>query len=404
LEERSVFGNWWPVSDVSRRAVTFAVRLTPPGRGAVTTILVAGEAAGDIVGRIFRPSSQPRWKQTQPRRIRFGCWGGEQREEIVVAALTSDHVEIHCHGGDAAAGAILSMLAAHGCQELAWRDWLARSHSDPLVVEAAASLSKAQTERTAAILLDQYHGALRRAVEGVLQCLQAGSIGAATAGLDALLAYAPLGLHLTEPWQIVIAGRPNVGKSSLLNALLGYQRAIVHDLPGTTRDVVTAPTALDGWSVELADTAGLRAEGDHLESAGIERMLTNVASADLVLLVGEAGRPWTVDERQIAESSRATLLVVNKCDLVESSDQSISRDAIPVSALTGTGLDVLIETIARRLVPEPPAPGAAVPFSSRQVEALTAARSALEVNNMHVVTAELHRLLGVAASPIAPPS
>lgn len=384
------------MNDVSQPAQTFAVRLTPAGRGAVATILVAGPAASDIVGRTFRPTSATPWGLTELRQIRFGRWDSEQGEEIVVALLAPDQLEIHCHGGDAAAGAILSTLAADGCHELSWRDWLANSHADPLAAEAAICLSQAQTERTAAILLDQYQGALRRALADVLEQLEHGAIAAAAAGLEALLAVAPLGLHLIGPWRIVIAGRPNVGKSSLLNALLGYQRAIVFDLPGTTRDVVTARTAFGGWPVELSDTAGLRNDGDALESAGMERTLANVATAYLVLLVGEAGSDWNVDERQIAESGRPTLRVLNKCDLIPSSNPAVSNDAIFVSALTGAGLDLLIDTITRRLVPVTPGPGAAVPFSPRQVEDLAAARSALERGNAEAAAARLRRLLGYA--------
>ena len=98
---------------------------------------------------------------------------------------------------------------------------------------------------------------------------------------------------------MVIAGPPNVGKSSLINALLGFQRAIVFDLPGTTRDVVTAVTALDGWPVELSDTAGLRSSDDPLELAGIEQAHRQAAAADCLLLVFDASQPWSARESAI---------------------------------------------------------------------------------------------------------
>ncbi|MBI3469502.1 MAG: GTP-binding protein [Planctomycetes bacterium] len=367
---------------MSEQSQTLAVRLTPPGRGAVATILVAGSAARDVVGRTFRPAGAEGWSQTELRCIRAGRWNGEGGEEVVVAALAGDQVEVHCHGGDAAAGAILSTLAHHGCQEVSWRDWLGMSHADPLAAEAAIALSQAPTERTAAMLLDQYQGALRCALADVLEQLERGDVPSAREGLDALLALAPLGLHLVEPWRVVIAGRPNVGKSTLLNAILGYQRSIVCDVPGTTRDVVTALTAFDGWPVELADTAGLRSGGDRLESAGMERAIASLATADLTLLVGESGRPWSDDERRMMESGRPTLPVLNKCDLIDLRGRPAGENAIPVSALTGAGLELLAAAIARRLVSAPPGPGAAAPFSSWQVEALVAVRSALQDRNI----------------------
>jgi tRNA modification GTPase len=376
-----------------RQTQTLAVRLTPPGRAAVATVLVAGPLAREVVGRAFRPAGAQAWSQTELRSIRVGHWNGEGGEEVVVARLSETQVEIHCHGGEAAAAAIISTLADYGCREISWQEWFRRSVSDPLAAEAAVALSQAPTKRTAQILFDQCQGALRRALADVLDQLERRDLRSAKQRLDALMAFAPLGLHLVEPWRVVIAGRPNVGKSSLLNALLGYQRAIVSDMPGTTRDVVTALTAFDGWPVELADTAGLRSDGDCLETAGMERAAANAAAADLVLLVGEPGSPWTDEERQIAQRSRSTLLVLNKCDLI-GDRQIIDEDVIEVSALTGAGLGLLVEAIACRLVPTPPDPGAAVPFSSRHVESLVAARTALQDGEIATATDVLFPLVG----------
>ena len=106
--------------------------------------------------------------------------------------------------------------------------------------------------------------------------------------VDQILEYRDVGLHLTMPWRVVIAGPPNVGKSSLMNAIAGYQRAIVSPLPGTTRDVVTITTAINGWPVQIADTAGLRDTVDELESAGIALAGAVVEQADLVIVVSDA--------------------------------------------------------------------------------------------------------------------
>src|SRR5262249_42285045 len=142
-------------------------------------------------------------------------------------------------------------------------------------------------------------------------------MGPAEELIGQLLNRAPLGAHLTQPWRVVIAGPPNVGKSSLINAILGYERAIVFDQPGTTRDVVTAATALDGWPVELADTAGLPAGVDPLDRAGIERETAQADEADCLLLVFDASQPWTHEHELLIERWPSAIVVHNKHDLVD---------------------------------------------------------------------------------------
>jgi len=166
---------------------------------------------------------------------------------------------LHCHGGLAAVAAIEEALAAAGCSPLAWPQWALRQSDDPVAAAATVALAEACTQRTAAILLDQYHGALRRAIAEIQAAFDAGDADRARGQIEVLLSRQRLGQHLTRPWSVVLAGPSNVGKSSLMNALVGHRRAIVHATPGTTRDAVTARTAIDGWPVELCDTAGLRA-------------------------------------------------------------------------------------------------------------------------------------------------
>ena len=190
-------------------------------------------------------------------------------------------------------------------------------------------------------------------------------------------------------------GAPNVGKSSLINALAGYERAIVSPTPGTTRDVVTVTTAIDGWPVQLSDTAGFRETQDELESAGIKLATTALSRADLAIFVHDAARlsenPATPRHHRTARPciACAAIHVVNKIDLIPAAERLQllqqfvnSRPEIgqphAVSALNGEGIADLISAIARTLVPVSLPAGSAVPFTSEQVDGLAAAKAAVD--------------------------
>jgi tRNA modification GTPase len=271
-----------------------------------------------------------------------------------------------------------------------WQDWLRNFGDDPIRAEAQIALAEASTARTAEILLDQFDGALTVAVGQVLDVVTGGDWESAARVLDSLLARGDLGLHLTKPWRVVLAGRPNVGKSSLMNALVGFQRAIVCDLPGTTRDVVTANTAIDGWPVQLADTAGLRETRDEIESEGVARASAAAGDADLLLFVDDEPNGF-MDPPQ---NSRRTRRLLNKVDLHPQFDVATSKQFdISVSAVTGQGIPQLIEAIGMTLVPTPPNPGDAVPFTADQVERLTAARRATDKRDAAAAASSLSPLV-----------
>ncbi len=166
----------------------------------------------------------------------------------------------------------------------------------------------------------------------------------------------PLGRHLVQPWSVVIGGAPNVGKSSLVNALVGYTRSIVAATPGTTRDVVTTAIAIDGWPIELHDTAGLRDAAGAIEAEGIARARAAAARADL--------RLWLLDGacEPVLPVANGWHTVINKCDLPPAWDWLRVPESLHVSARTGAGVPDLCAAISRWLVPEPPAPGEAVPW------------------------------------------
>jgi tRNA modification GTPase len=250
-------------------------------------------------------------------------------------------------------------------------------------------LAEAPTARTAAILLDQHEGALPRALSEVVAALDRRAEPEAGRLLAELTRFREVGRHLTAPWRVVVAGAPNVGKSSLVNALAGYQRSVVAATQGTTRDVVTAPLAVDGWPVELADTAGLRPDAGSLEAEGIRRAEAEAAAADLCLWVLDASAPPV---RPTLPSSPVRL-VVNKVDLPPAWDLDQATGALRVSARTGAGLAELGQALSGWLVPEPPAPGAAVPFTASLCDQIEEAWRHLAAGRLvearHAVTSAL---------------
>lgn len=349
------------------------IQLTPPGRGAIASLLIEGSQAVEIVDRHFRSRGGPLARR-EVDRLAVGRIGPEPGEEIVARRCADGSVELHGHGGMAAVTRIVDLLAGEGCEVLDWRRWCGERPDDRISTAAWVALADARTQRTAGILLDQHQGALRRALNAASAALENGEAATAAAILQRLLSHAATGLHLITPWRVVVAGEPNVGKSSLINALLGFQRAIVAPTPGTTRDVVTAVTAVDGWPVELADTAGLRTSAEPIEQAGVALARERLAAADLVLLVFDASRPWSVADGQLAASMPQALVVHNKCDVPSGSERPA---AVSVSAHTGEGIDRLLTQISHRLVLHPIPPGEAAPFLPDDVAQLQAAAEAI---------------------------
>jgi tRNA modification GTPase len=365
----------------------------------VATLLIEGPGAEELVQTRFQAKSGRPLASHPPDRLVFGHFalpvGPEPDvppgEEVVVRRHSPESVELHCHGGFAALSLIQKALAEQGARIVGWQDWVREHHADPITAAAWLALAGARTEQTAMILLEQYQGALRRAIAAVQQALASGDASAALGQLQNLLLQAPTGLHLVEPWQVVLAGPPNVGKSSLINALLGYQRAIVHPTPGTTRDVVTAITALEGWPVELSDTAGLRESAEVIEQAGVALAHQRLAAADLVVLVFDQSQPWTEADESLVAAQPAALVVFNKADLP--SPAGLARPSgLATSAIKGQGIEPLIHAIVQRLVPQPPAPGTAVPFTAEQVHLLQTAQIAAEHGDFPTAAAVLEQL------------
>lgn len=355
--------------------------LTPPGRSAVASIEIVGHDALRQVSNHFRRASRKPIDNLPLHSIAFGNWSqsktGDNEEGVVVTRLAPTRIEVHCHGGSVAAKRIIADLVGTGCLDSA-AETDVPSETANVESEAKAALADVITERAALILSDQFNGAITNSCANIASLIENGKNSQATTLLESLLATYRAGQHLTQPWQIVIAGPANVGKSSLVNAIVGYERAIVFNQPGTTRDVVTALTAIDGWPVEFADTAGLRTADSDIEAMGMQRARARFSDADIAILVVDAR--LTQAELQSNEDWIAmrdirpdAILVRNKYDLIEDSKENPvvkPNDAILTSATSSFGIDDLLVAISRAMTPDDvadnPAIGPAMLFTKRQ--------------------------------------
>jgi len=372
-----------------------AALLTPRGRGAVATIRVQGEpsALNETLNACFHAVNRKPLLEQPVNQIVYGLWGESNSEDLVLCRIAPANIDIHCHGGMAAVERILEDLQQQGCEVHPWQT-LARSTSAGLDVELQETLTAATTFRTAEILLRQSQGLLRTAFAALLpdernpfdpQQLQT--------QIQDLLRWKQLGLHLTRPWNVVLAGRPNVGKSSLINAILGYERSIVFNEAGTTRDVLTATTALSGWPFQFSDTAGIREEADQLEAAGIQRAEQILQAADARVILLDTSQPAHPDDQRLLSHWYDALIVAHKADLPEQWGTPLPPEAFPVSSVTKAGLEEFLEQLVQQLIPETPDEQTAVPVTPRQVELLEQAAEALADKDQQSYTDLIHQLL-----------
>ncbi len=351
---------------------------TPSGRGAVATVRVVGRI-GDCCNDLFHAANRRALSDLPLDRLCFGQWGGEPVEEDVVLCRDSDEsFEVHCHGGHAAVLRIASDLTRAGCVRVDWptQYQLANGVASTFVGlerEFAEALSQATTIRTAAWIVGQT-GRLPEAIAKLRDYMAFGKRDQFVAMLDGILRWSRFGSHLTQPWSVVLAGRPNVGKSSLINALVGYERSIVFDQPGTTRDVVTAETVFDGWPIRLSDTAGQRGSADELESSGISRAREALSVANCPVLVIDVSQPPHPDDFQLLRDWPEALIVAHKVDLADQWLDQLPPHSIRVSSLQRMGLTELSNEIVRRLIPELPPSDAVIPLTERQIQVLMALR------------------------------
>jgi tRNA modification GTPase len=375
---------------------TIVAIATPAGRGGIGVVRVSGPDAPRIAaaltthGRAFRP------RLATMTYVRAGDGEAQDARTIDQVVLThfpapgsytgDDVVEISAHGTPVVLRAIVSRAMQAGARlaepgEFTLRAYL-NGRLDLMQAEAVADLIEAVTPLQARTAFDQIQGTLTRAIGEIDRALfdliarleasvdfpeegyhfiDPGSLADAIDGMASqlgdLLSSARRGRLVREGLQIAIVGPPNVGKSSLFNALAGAPRAIVTDSPGTTRDLVTETVDLEGLRVTLIDTAGLRQSLDPVEEEGVSRARSAARSADLVLLVnaGSTQPSGGPDKGILGEDvDTKTLTVQNKVDV----DPPWTGDVVSISARTGEGLDLLRRRILDRLdvdVSDPPA-------------------------------------------------
>lgn len=360
---------------------TIAAISTPFGEGAIAVLRLSGPRAVELADAIFR--AKIRAAELMPRVQQYGAIfdGGEKLDDVLLTVFRApasytgeDVVEIAGHGGVLVSRRILELVLRRGARaalpgEFTQRAYLA-GKMDLTQAEAVMDLITAQTDLALRAATEQLEGRLgariRELRERFLELLAhveafidfpdedidpdtgealLAKLDAARVEIDALLATADRGKVLREGVRTVIYGAPNVGKSSLLNLLLGHERAIVSARPGTTRDVIEEVINLRGIPLRLIDTAGVRESDDEIEQAGMERTRQQVERADLVLRVVEGIADCGL---RIADLGNRELLVLNKTDLGEHESWR-GVEAVRISCLTGEGTDALAAAIVARV-------------------------------------------------------
>jgi len=373
------------ISDNSEQ--TIVAPATAVGEGGIGIVRVSGTSAEAMLQRFFR--SPGAVDQFESHRLYYGHIfdpDGAPIDEVMAVIMRAprsytgeDVVEVHCHGGPLIIRRILDLFIEAGLRlahpgEFTLRAFL-NGRLDLTRAEAVIDVIRSRSEAAGQLALRQMDGALSRVVYSLRDRLVehlalveahidfpeedispptiarlAEDVDAVSSEIDRLLAGFDSGRVLREGLNVLILGRPNVGKSSLLNALLGESRAIVTDIPGTTRDTVEESLEIAGIPLRLIDTAGVHDTSDLVEAEGVRRAGLRAETADLVLFVIDGSQPVCDDDLLALEMAKdkRCLLVVNKSDreTLELTPPFTDLEAVPLSAKTGSGLDGLKEKIS----------------------------------------------------------
>lgn len=399
---------------------------TPLGEGAIAIVRVSGRGAIELVEKAFRPKkARGKLSELPSHRMVLGHIVDEEGnavDEVLVCPMRApntytreDLVEIHCHGGIVSVRRILDIVLGLGARlaepgEFTKRAFL-NGRIDLAQAEAVLDIIRAKSRMGAELALRQLGGSLsqaigelRRRLQGLLAAVEAGidfpedvdvsceeimmETGELIGEIERLMGTEEVARIYREGLAVVLLGKPNVGKSTLLNRILGEQRAIVTDIPGTTRDIIEESVSIKGVPVRIIDTAGIRSDPGLIESIGIERARDAVERSDIVVAVFDATQELDEEDKRIAEmlSGKRCVVALNKVDsgVRRTSTRDLremlgaSVPIVEISAKEGIGIESLEERIVEAVSGSGCIAEGAVITRRRHKEALKRACQSLE--------------------------
>jgi len=361
---------------------------TPPGEGGIGIIRLSGSRAVEIASKVFKAAGSKRIEDLPSHSLLYGVVRDPGTEDIIDEALVSvmratasytreDVVEINCHGGMQPLWRTMRLLISSGARQAGPGEFTKRAflngRIDLVQAEAVMDIIRAKTEISHRAANEQLMGGLSAEVAALRERLVS-IVAAVEAGIDfpeeeietptgnpladeirsdlqcveALISTHRYGRVLRDGIATAIIGKPNVGKSSLLNNLLKQDRAIVTDIPGTTRDVLEEYLNIAGLPFRILDTAGIRHSHDVVEQEGVRRSLAVIGAADVVIIVVDGSQPFSDEDKRVLEEAKGktALVAMNKNDLPRRAEAPVWPDVVvEISCKTGAGLDTLRKTL-----------------------------------------------------------
>jgi tRNA modification GTPase len=358
---------------------TIASIATPIGEGGIGVIQVSGPDSLEIVNAVFKGKKLKDLRNAESKRLYYGDIhsSGSAVDEVIVNVLREqdsftgeDLVEVNCHGGILAVKKILECVVSAGAKEVHWEELSTRPLSnnkiDLIQEEALLKIPGAKTKLGVKVLLDQYNGALSSFIQETVRQIEECDnnkdlLCDINNRLREIVATAAFGCAITSPQKLIITGKPNAGKSTLINALLKEDRLITHEEPGTTRDAVDEMISIDNIPFTIIDTAGIRETDHEVEKLGVLESKKQLREADKIIIVFDNSKPAEKEDREIVkfieelelqktDKNISIFPVLNKADLpckleVSTLEGKTFEPMCQVSALNCDGLSTLEENL-----------------------------------------------------------